>query len=115
MDTRDTISAGTAFGPDGEHLFATSGERQKMDPAQHMGTTLGTIVRLMLDGKPAPGNLVADQSRMGERILAVTQGPDGSIWLATDGPASRLLQLTRPSPSGAAADAARQPGLVPAQ
>src|SRR5262245_3262884 len=45
-----------AFSPDGRYLFLTVGERQRMTPAQDPDQTLGKIVRLTLDGKPAPGN-----------------------------------------------------------
>jgi glucose/arabinose dehydrogenase len=37
------------FSPDG-HLFITSGERQKFDPAQDMRANLGKIIRLKDDG-----------------------------------------------------------------
>ncbi|WP_033919578.1 PQQ-dependent sugar dehydrogenase [Sphingomonas sp. 37zxx] len=42
-----------AFAPDGQHLFFTNGERQKFDPAQDPKATLGKVLRLTLDGKPA--------------------------------------------------------------
>ncbi|UPG96606.1 PQQ-dependent sugar dehydrogenase [Luteibacter aegosomatissinici] len=45
-----------AFSPDGKYLFLTVGDRQRFTPAQDPGQTLGKIVRLTLDGKPAPGN-----------------------------------------------------------
>src|SRR6185437_2940213 len=45
-----------AFSPDGQYLFLTVGERQRMTPAQDPNTELGKILRLTLDGKPAPGN-----------------------------------------------------------
>src|SRR3546814_17894693 len=38
-----------AFSPDG-HLFITSGERQKFDPAQAMDQNLGKVVRLTDNG-----------------------------------------------------------------
>ena len=52
-----------------------------------------TLVRLALnDGK------VADEERLlgelNERIRDVRSGPDGAIWLLTDGPSGRLLRLT---------------------
>lgn len=47
-----------AFSPDG-HLFFSMGERQKFKPAQEPDGVLGKIVRLTLDGKPAPGNPLA--------------------------------------------------------
>jgi len=42
-----------AFAPDGKHLFFANGERQKFDPAQDPKSTLGKVLRLTLDGKPA--------------------------------------------------------------
>jgi glucose/arabinose dehydrogenase len=45
-----------AFSPDNRYLFLTVGERQRMTPAQDPNSPLGKILRLTLDGKPAPGN-----------------------------------------------------------
>ncbi|HWG36715.1 MAG TPA: PQQ-dependent sugar dehydrogenase [Terriglobales bacterium] len=45
-----------AFSPDGKYLFLTVGERQRMTPAQDPNQELGKLLRLTLDGKPAPGN-----------------------------------------------------------
>ncbi|MBP8273226.1 MAG: PQQ-dependent sugar dehydrogenase [Acidobacteria bacterium] len=45
-----------AFSPDGQFLFLTVGDRQRMTPAQDPDQPLGKILRLTLDGKPAPGN-----------------------------------------------------------
>jgi glucose/arabinose dehydrogenase len=45
-----------AFSPDGQYLFLTVGERQRMTPAQDPNQPAGKILRLTLDGKPAPGN-----------------------------------------------------------
>jgi glucose/arabinose dehydrogenase len=50
------FGAQIAFSPDGESLFLTVGERQRMTPAQDPNQALGKILRLTLDGKPAPGN-----------------------------------------------------------
>jgi aldose sugar dehydrogenase len=50
------FGAQIAFSPDGQYLFLTVGERQRMTPAQDPDQTLGKILRLTLDGKPAPGN-----------------------------------------------------------
>jgi len=44
------------FSPDGKYLFLSSGERQRFTPAQDPNQALGKILRLTLDGKPAPGN-----------------------------------------------------------
>jgi glucose/arabinose dehydrogenase len=45
-----------AFSPDGNYLFLTVGDRQRMTPAQDPSQPVGKILRLTLDGKPAPGN-----------------------------------------------------------
>lgn len=48
--------AAIAFSPDGKYLFLTVGDRQRMTPAQDPNQPAGKILRLTLDGKPAPGN-----------------------------------------------------------
>src|SRR5271170_2681392 len=45
-----------AFSPDGQFLFLTVGDRQRFTPAQDPDQPEGKILRLTLDGKPAPGN-----------------------------------------------------------
>jgi glucose/arabinose dehydrogenase len=50
------FGAQIAFSPDGQYLFLTVGDRQRMTPAQDPDQELGKILRLTLDGKPAPGN-----------------------------------------------------------
>jgi glucose/arabinose dehydrogenase len=44
------------FSPDGQYLFMTVGDRQRMTPAQDPDQPAGKILRLTLDGKPVPGN-----------------------------------------------------------
>ena len=53
------FGAQIAFSPDGKYLFLTVGDRQRMTPAQDPNQPLGKILRLTLDGKPAPGNPMA--------------------------------------------------------
>ena len=48
--------AQVAFSPDGNSLFLTVGDRQRFTPAQDPDQPVGKILRLTLDGKPAPGN-----------------------------------------------------------
>jgi glucose/arabinose dehydrogenase len=48
--------AQVAFSPDGKFLFLAVGDRQRMTPAQDPDQPVGKILRLTLDGKPAPGN-----------------------------------------------------------
>jgi len=56
------FGAQIAFSPDGQYLFLTVGERQRMTPAQDPNQELGKILRLTLDGKPAPGNPMAGKT-----------------------------------------------------
>jgi glucose/arabinose dehydrogenase len=56
------FGAQIAFSPDGQYLFLTVGERQRMTPAQDPNQALGKILRLTLDGKPAPGNPMAGKT-----------------------------------------------------
>jgi aldose sugar dehydrogenase len=84
-----------AVSPDGQYLFIASGERQKMQPAQDTGTTLGKIVRLNLDGTPAAGNPLAAQGgitaeiwSLGHRnILGMDWDAQGRLWEVEHGPA----------------------------
>jgi glucose/arabinose dehydrogenase len=48
--------AQVAFSPDGQYLFLSVGDRQRFTPAQDPDQPVGKILRLTLDGKPAPGN-----------------------------------------------------------
>ena len=48
--------AAVAFSPDGQYLFLAVGDRQRFTPAQDPDQPVGKILRLTLDGKPAPGN-----------------------------------------------------------
>jgi glucose/arabinose dehydrogenase len=84
-----------AVSPDGKYLFVASGERQKMQPAQDTSNTLGTIVRLNLDGTPAAGNPLADKGgasseiwSWGHRnILGMDWDAQGRLWEVEHGPA----------------------------
>jgi glucose/arabinose dehydrogenase len=62
-----------AFSPDGQYLFLTVGERQRFYPAQDPNSPLGKILRLTLDGKPAPGNPQAGKT--GAQTLDITNPP----------------------------------------
>lgn len=84
-----------AFSPDGKYLYIASGERQKMQPSQETGNTLGKIVRLNLDGTPASGNSIADKGGVnaeiwswGHRnILGMDWDAQGRLWEVEHGPA----------------------------
>jgi glucose/arabinose dehydrogenase len=56
------FGAQVVFSPDGKLLYLTSGDRQRMTPAQDPNSPLGKILRLTLDGKPAPGNPMAGKT-----------------------------------------------------
>lgn len=79
---------------DGEHLFVSSGDRQKLDPAQAMDGNLGKIVRLTLDGAPAPGNpfeadggVAAEVWSLGHRNpLGLALDGEGRLWVSEMGP-----------------------------
>ncbi|MEM1196664.1 MAG: PQQ-dependent sugar dehydrogenase [Pseudomonadota bacterium] len=81
--------------PDGQYLFIASGDRQKQTPAQDTTNTLGTVVRLNLDGTPADGNPMADKGGVtaeiwswGHRnILGMDWDAQGRLWETEHGPA----------------------------
>ena len=82
-----------AFAPDDKHLFFTNGERQKFDPAQDPKATLGKVLRLTLDGKPAPGNPLAAKGfhpavwSYGHRnLLGIAFDAEGNLWEQEMGP-----------------------------
>ena len=82
-----------AFSPDGKYLFFTNGERQKFDPAQDPGSTLGKVLRLNLDGTPASGNPLAAKGfhpaiwSYGHRnLLGLAFDKDGRLWEQEMGP-----------------------------
>ena len=67
------FGAQIAFSPDGKYLFLTVGERQRMTPAQDPNQELGKILRLTLDGKPAPGNPMA--GKVGDKSVPLIDPP----------------------------------------
>lgn len=77
-----------------EHLFVSSGDRQKFDPAQAMDGNLGKIVRLTLDGDPAPdnpwatdGGVAAQFWSIGHRNpLGLAVDGEGQLWVSEMGP-----------------------------
>ncbi len=84
------------FSPDGRFLFVSSGDRQKMQPAQDLGDTLGTIVRLTPAGAAAPGNPWADRGGVTAQIWSY--GHRNPLGLAFD--ASGRLWSTEMGPQG---------------
>lgn len=83
-----------AFSPEG-HLFVTSGDRQKMQPAQDMASDLGKIIRMTAEGEPVPGGPWAERGgraayywSVGHRNpLGIAFAPDGRLWSSEMGPA----------------------------
>jgi glucose/arabinose dehydrogenase len=82
-----------AFAPDGT-MFVSSGDRQKMDPAQDPASDLGKIIHLTAEGQPVPGGPWASRGRrqatywtMGHRNpLGLAFAPDGRLWSSEMGP-----------------------------
>jgi len=82
-----------AISPD-RHLFITSGERQKFTPAQDMGSTLGKVVRLSLDGSVPSDNPFVSQGgpaaevwTLGHRNpLGIAFAANGKLWVHEMGP-----------------------------
>ncbi|MCJ2181219.1 PQQ-dependent sugar dehydrogenase [Novosphingobium sp. 1949] len=94
-----------AFSPDDKYLFVSSGERQKQSPAQDLSNTLGTIVRLLPDGRPAPGNPFAAKGSPSDEIwsfghrnvLGLAFDADGNLWDLEHGPqGGDEINLIRP-------------------
>ena len=67
------FGAAIAFSPDKKFLFLSVGDRQRMTPAQDPNSPLGKILRLTLDGKPAPGNPQAGKT--GAETLDIINPP----------------------------------------
>lgn len=71
-----------AFASDGT-IFLSSGDRQKMQPAQDRGVDLGKVVHLTAEGQPVGGRFHS----MGHRnVLGLAFAPDGRLWAAEMGP-----------------------------
>lgn len=77
-----------AFSPDSRFLFLTVGERQRFTPAQDPDQALGKILRLTLDGKPAPGNPHAGKT--GATTIAVID-PPANTGSAAKAPTRRMM------------------------
>ena len=82
-----------AFAPDGT-MFVSSGERQKMQPAQQFDGNLGKVLHLTAEGQAVGGGpfarrgaVAAQFHTMGNRnILGLAFAPDGRLWATEMGP-----------------------------
>jgi glucose/arabinose dehydrogenase len=83
-----------AFSPNGHYLFLSVGERQRMTPAQDPNQPLGKILRLTLDGKPAPGNPMA--GKVGARTVPVIHPPADTV-AAKTAPVVRMYTFPGPN------------------
>ena len=71
-----------AFARDGT-MFVSSGERQKMDPAQDPASDLGKIIHMTAEGQRIGGHHLS----MGHRNpLGIAFAPDGRLWATEMGP-----------------------------
>lgn len=95
VEGRGHYSHRIQISPDEQYLFVASGDRQKQTPAQDKTNTLGSMVRLNLDGTPAADNPFADEGGVtaeiwsyGHRnILGMDFDAEGRLWEIEHGPA----------------------------
>jgi aldose sugar dehydrogenase len=90
------FGAAVAFSPDKRYLFLTVGERQRMTPAQDPSSPLGKILRLTLDGKPAPGNPQAGKT--GSPTLDIINPPRNTE-VAKTAPVQYTYTFPGPNPT----------------
>lgn len=88
------FGAAVAFSPDRKVLFLAVGDRQRMTPAQDPNSPLGKILRLTLDGQPAPGNPQA--GRIGAQTIPIVAPPRDTEAAKT---APVAYRYTFPSPN----------------
>ena len=93
VDGDGHFSGRIAFSPDGQYLFFTAGDRQKFTPAQDKDASLGKVLRLTPDGKPAAGNPLAAQGFLPEvwsyghrNLLGIAFDAQGNRWEQEMGP-----------------------------
>ncbi len=88
------VGATIAFSPDKKYLFLTAGERQRFTPAQDPNQPAGKILRLTLDGKPAPGNPMAGKTGAGSVDVI---DPPRNTETAKTAPVVRTYTFTGPN------------------
>lgn len=88
------FGAAVAFSPDNQYLFLSVGDRQRMTPAQDPNSPLGKILRLTLDGRPAPGN--PNAGRTGAPSIPITDPPRDTE-LAKTAPVVRTYTFPGPN------------------
>ncbi len=88
------VGAAVAFSPDGKLLYLTVGDRQRFTPAQDPNQPVGKILRLTLDGKPAPGNPMAGKT--GASTVDVIDPPRNTE-TARNAPVLRKYTFTGPN------------------
>jgi len=82
-----------AFSPDG-HLFITSGDRQKQDPAQSWEQNLGKVIRINPDGSIPPDNPFQNKGALAKtfwslghrNLLGIAFDRQGQLWTHEMGP-----------------------------
>ncbi len=82
-----------AFGPEG-HLFITSGDRQKLEPAQHWDQNLGKVIRINPDGSIPEDNPFQDKGELAKsfwslghrNVLGIAFDKQGQLWTHEMGP-----------------------------
>jgi glucose/arabinose dehydrogenase len=70
------------FAPDGT-MFVSSGDRQKMQPAQDPASDLGKIIRMTAEGQRIGGRFATTGHR---NVLGLAFAPDGRLWATEMGP-----------------------------
>lgn len=79
------LSARLAFAPNGQFLFVSAGDRQQGSPAQDLSNTIGKIIRINLDGRPAAGNPFFSTPGASAEIWSLGHRNPLSLAFAADG------------------------------